>query len=765
MLHGIARLAIAAPRRVIAVAVLVMIGAAIFGIPVVKSLSAGGAVDPGSESSKAAALLSKKFDQGDTGLLIAVTSKGGALGPQATAVGADIAQRLQNSVHVGEVVSPWTVSRQVAPKFISKDGNTGLIVAAITGGENDSLIYARQLADELVHDRDGVTVRAGGDAAVAWQVNEQTQKDLLLMESLALPLSFLLLVWVFGGLVAAALPVAVGLFSIFGSMASLHVITLFANVSIFALNLTVALGMALAVDYTLLILSRFRDELAEGRTRDAALIRTMATAGRTVLFSAMTVALSMAALVLFPPFFLKSFAYAGVAVVAFTVTAAIVVTPAAIALLGDRLDSLDMRRLVLRILRRSQPKSEPKPKPVEEWFWYRWTRFVMRHAVPIGVAVIALLLLLGAPFRDVRWGFADDRVLPTSASARQVGDQLRNDFPGNATPDITVVLPDATDLSLADLDAYAAALSRVPGVSSASSPRGTFVDGRLQPGPPASASGLRDRSAFLTVTTTAPLYSAASATQLDRLHAVPTPARRPVQLAGSAQGNRDSVHAIASRLPWVLTIIAVITMVLMFMLTGSAVLPFQAVLTNTLSLTASFGALVWVFQEGHLGGLGTAATGKIGVELPVLLFCIAFGLSMDYEVFLISRIREYWRTSHRGWGANDTSVALGVAHTGRVITAAALIMTISFAALMAAQVSFMRLFGFGLTVAVLADATLVRMVLVPAFMHVLGRFNWWAPKPLARLHDRLGFRESAGRAWDTKKPVPAVDFATGDGPG
>ncbi len=202
------------------------------------------------------------------------------------------------------------------------------------------------------------------------------------------------------------------------------------------------------------------------------------------------------------------------------------------------------------LLRPAQVRAEPKP--VEEWFWYRWTKFVMRHAVPIGVAVIALLLLLGAPFRDVRWGFADDRVLPTSASARQVGDLLRNDFPGNATPDVTVVLPDATDLSLADLDAYAAALSRVPDVSSASSPRGTFVDGRLQPGPPSSPSGLRDRSAFLTVTTTAPLYSAASLTQLDRLHAVPTPAGRAVQLAGSAQGNRDSVQAIASRLPAVL---------------------------------------------------------------------------------------------------------------------------------------------------------------------------------------------------------------------
>ena len=212
------------------------------------------------------------------------------------------------------------------------------------------------------------------------------------------------------------------------------------------------------------------------------------------------------------------------------------------------------------------------------------------------------------------------------------------------------------------------------------------------------------------------------------------------------------MDAIASRLPVVLAIIAVITLVLVFLLTGSAVLPFEALLTNTLSLAAAFGAVVWVFQEGHLGGLGTAATGTIGVNLPVLLFCITFGLSMDYEVFLISRIREYWLASHRGWGANDKSIALGVAHTGRVITAAALIMAISFAALMAAQVSFMRLFGFGLTVAVLVDATLVRMLLVPAFMHMLGKANWWAPEWLARLHDRFGLSEGAVRGPDAATP-------------
>ena len=251
---------------------------------------------------------------------------------------------------------------------------------------------------------------------------------------------------------------------------------------------------------------------------------------------------------------------------------------------------------------------------------------------------------------------------------------------------------------------------------------------------------------FVTVSSTAPLYSAASADQLDELRAVPTPSGRAVQLTGAAQSNLDSMHAIASRLPVVLALIAVITLVLVFLLTNSVVLPIKAVLTNMLSLIAAFGAVVWVFQEGHLGGLGTASTGTLGVQLPVLLFCIAFGLSMDYELFLVSRIREYWLASHRGWGASDESVARGVAHTARVITAAALIMVISFAALMAAQVSVMRLFGFGLSVAVLVDATLVRMLLVPAFMHLLGRANWWAPKPLARLHDRFGLRDGTASA-------------------
>ena len=745
MLQRIALLAIAAPRRIIAIAALVLIGCGIFGIPVAKHLSAGGMKDPTSQSAQAAKLLVDKFGQGDMQLLISVTSDAGAQSPEAQAVAADIAAQLKASPYVADVTSAWTAPPPAAPALISKDGKTGLIVAGITGGESDAQKHAKALTGQLVHDRDGVTVRAGGEVMTYVQVNGQTEKDLLLMESIAVPLSFLVLVWVFGGLMAAALPLAVGGFAILGSMAVLRAITLVTDVSIFALNLTVALGLAMAVDYTLLIISRYRDELADGADRERALVRTMTTAGRTVLFSAMTVALSMVAMVLFPMYFLKSFAYAGIAVVALAAVAAIVVAPAAIVLLGDRLDSLDVRRLVRRILGRPDPVS----KPIEQNFWYRSTKFVERRAIPIALAIVALLLVLGAPFLGIKWGFPDDRVLPQSASTRQVGDDLRNNFAVDSAKNVVIVIPDTTGIGPAELDRYAAALSQVPDVSSVSAPGGTFVGGRPS-GPPAAATGFKDGSAYLTVGSTAPLFTDASEAQLDRLRAVSTPAGQPVQMTGIAQINRDSSEAVTSRLPLVLGVIAAITFVLLFLLTGSVILPLKALVLNVLSLTASFGALVWIFQDGHLGALGTTPTGTLVANMPVLMFCIAFGLSMDYEVFLVSRIREYWLRSGRTRADNDESVALGLARMGRVVTAAALVMSISFAALIAAQVSFMRMFGVGLTLAVLVDATLVRMLLVPAFMHVLGRWNWWAPKPLARLHERIGINESGD---DTVTPT------------
>ncbi|MCV7151649.1 MMPL family transporter [Mycolicibacterium pyrenivorans] len=734
MLQRIASMAIAAPGRVVAIAALVLVGAAVFGVPAADSLSSGGFQDPASQSARATRAMTDTFGKGDVELVFTVTDPQSATSAAAKAAGLQIVDRIDDDPNVVSVVSPWTSQPAGAAALTSVDGRTGLIVAELTGGEDAGPRNAQALVDDVdaavLPDHDAVTVLAGGSAMVYSQINSQTKRDVVLMEAIAIPLSFLVLLWVFKGLLAAALPVAIGALSIVGSMALLRLVAVWTDVSIFALNLTAALGLALAIDYTLLIVSRFRDEIAGGAARDRALITTMVTAGRTVMFSAMTVALSMAAMLLFPMYFLTSFAYAGVATVALCATAAIVVTPAVIVLLGPRLDALDVRR---RLRRR-----DTAPTPVRHKFWYRSTKFVTRRAVAVAVAGTAALLVLGVPFLGVSWGFPDDRVLPTSASAHQVGDMLRSQFADNSEAAVTVVVPDAAGLGAQDFRSYGLEASQLPDVSAVGTPAGTFVDGR-EVGPP-TASAVEGGSAYLTVGSTAPLFSAASGQQLDRLHQLGGPGGRAVEMTGIAQINRDSVQAITARLPAVLGIIAVITVVLLFLMTGSVVLPLKALVLNLLSLTAAFGALVWIFQDGHLGAFGTTPTGTLVANMPVLLFCIAFGLSMDYEVFLIARIREFWLAGGRI--DNDESVALGLAHTGRVVTAAALIMSISFAALIAAEVSFMRMFGLGLTLAVLIDATLVRMMLLPAYMHLMGRWNWWAPGPLTRLHQRIGLGET-----------------------
>ncbi|MGE0778429.1 MMPL family transporter [Mycolicibacterium sp.] len=696
-LARIAELALATPRRFLVLAALVAVAAGVFGVPVAKTLCACGFEDPTAESATASRLLTERFGRGDEQLLFVVSSPGGHRGAPARKVGRQLVADLERSPHVATVTSAWTAAPAEAANLVSTDGTAALVVAGITGADGTAQDHAAELADRLTvahHDRDGVTVRAGGTAMVNAQITEQSQRDLLLMESLAIPLSFLVLVWVFGGLLTAAVPIAVGVLSVLGALAVLRAVTTFTDVSVFALNLSAAMGLALAIDYTLLMISRYRDEIAAGAARDEAVVTMMTIAGRTVLFSASIVALSMAMMALFPMNFLRSFAYAGVATVGFAEAAALFVTPAAVALLGDRLGA-----------GRSGPG-----------FLYRWTRGVLRRALPVGLAVVAVMLALGAPFLGVKWGFPDDRVLPPSASAHQVGDVLRGDFIHDSATAVTAVVPDAVGVTPIELRRYAEDVARIPDVVAVS--------------PPAQADG----SAALTIYTAAPLYSQASHEQLDRLHAVPGPAGRTVLLTGTAQTNRDSVAAITARLPLVLGLIAAVMFGLLFLLTGSVVIPLKALVLNMLSLTAAFGAMVWIFQDGHLGGLGTTTTGTLVANIPVLLFCIAFGLSMDYEVFLVSRIREFWLTT----GDNDESVALGIAHIGRVVTAAAAVMCISFAALIAAQVSFMRMFGLGLTLAVLADATLIRMALMPAFMHLMGAWNWWAPKWLRHLHSRYG---------------------------
>jgi RND superfamily putative drug exporter len=736
-------MAIAAPRRIIAISALILVAAAIFGLPVVKSLSAGGYQDPNAESARANQLLADKLQQGGMPLVVVVSAPDGVRNPRAQAAAAEIVDRLRQSPHVSSVTSAWTAPPSAVTELISRDGTSGLILASIRGGENEAPKDAAALMQEFPSDVDGVSIRAGGLSIAFDQMPKQVERDALTVELVAVPLSFVVLVWVFGGLAAAAVPIAAAAVAIAISLSVLRLITFGTDVTVFALNLTTATSLALGIDYTLLLISRYRDEIAVGKDSEAALIRTMNTAGRTVLFSATVVALSASTLVLFPSYFLKSFAYVGLGTVAVTAATAIVLTPTIIVLLGPRLNALDIRRLVPNRparFRREQP-------PAEQMFWYRWSKFVMRHALPLGLAVTVLLILLVAPFSGVTWGPGDDRALPTSASSRQVGDQLREDFPQNTASEVQVVISHLTGVTSQQIAEYSTRLSALSDVRAVSSPAGTFIDG-LNVGPPSAPTGAVDDSAFVTISSAAPPFSVRAETQLDLIRGVTAPGGGTVQITGLTQVNRDNVDAVTARLPLVLTVIGVVTFVLMFLLTGSVVLPIKTLVLNVLSLTAAFGAVVWIFQDGHLGAFGTTPTGTLDIAMPVMLFCMAFGLSMDYEVFLVARIREFWLASKstNPPGDNDESVALGVAHTGRIITAAALVMSISFAALMVSQVAPMRMLGLALALAVIVDATLVRMVLVPAFMHVLGRWNWWAPRPLAWLHDRIRFSESGDRA-------------------
>jgi RND superfamily putative drug exporter len=403
--------------------------------------------------------------------------------------------------------------------------------------------------------------------------------------------------------------------------------------------------------------------------------------------------------------------------------------------LGDRIDAFDIRPFARRMLRR------PPPQRLQDGFWYRTARFAIRRAAIVACVVTVLLVILGAPFAHVKWGFPDERMLPASASARELGDRLRTDFGYNPGTAMTVVVPDVSGADTAELGRFARDLSLTEHVSSVSAPTGTYVGGN-RVGPPSAPAGMANGGAYLTVNNTAPIVSDEVPSPLDWMHSIVGPGGQPYLIGGLAQVTEDNAVAISSRLPWVLLVMGAISFVLLFGLTGSLLLPIKAILLNMLSLTATFGALVWIFQDGALGALGTTATGSLVAQVPVLLFCVAFGLSMDYEVFLIARIREFWLSSGRQTAAdNDDAIAMGLAHTGRIVTAAALLMAISFSALMASQVSIMRMFGLGLTLAVVMDATLVRMLLVPAFMHLLGTRNWWAPHRLAEWHRRFGFSE------------------------
>ncbi|NKY47717.1 MMPL family transporter [Nocardia cerradoensis] len=750
MLTRIARLATRYPKRVLLAALALALICGGFGATVTAHLQAGGFTSDKAESTRAAQLVADQFNGAQPNLVLLVHADEGVESAAARAVGADIADRLGSRADTVGVRSYWTSPPQLAAALRSTDGKSALVMAYLTGGDDKAQRTAGEIASTLPVSTPGVTVQAGGIAAVYHDVNNQVTKDLAMAEGIAVPLTAIVLILVFGSVIAASLPLAVGIFAILCTLAILRSFTLFTDVSIYALNMTTALGLALAIDYSLFIVSRYREELSAGSSHEAAAVRAVQTAGRTVLFSALTVALALAVLSVFDMYFLKSFAYAGVAVVAAAAIASIVILPAALVLLGDRINSWNLRVAIRKLFGRPEPTSRPE----RESGWYRTVTWVMRRALPVSVAIIAVLLAVGAPFLGVKFGYPDDRVLPTGSTSRAVGDELRAEFPAvNSGTGTTIVLPGAPSEPQA-ISGYATALSKVEGVNAVLSSSGVYVSGARMGG---AAPGMaNDSGQYLTVTSTFDPYSAQAKDQLQALRDVPAPS--PALFGGAAAMNVDSLNALGQRLPLAIALIALATFVVLFLFTGSVVLPLKAVVINSLSLTAMFGMMVWIFQEGHFSGLlGFTPTGFLVPTMPILMFCLAFGMSMDYEVFLLSRIREAWLASDRTAADNDRSVAIGVARTGRIITAAALLMAIVLGAMITAKVSFMQMFGLGLTITVLADATVIRMLLVPALMRLMGRGNWWAPKPLARWHERFGLTEHPMSAdpQPTAEPAPA----------
>ncbi len=732
MLNRLARFVASHSRQVLLLALFIVLAAGAYGSSAVSHLSSGGFTDPSSPSTKADALLSQRFHQGDPNLVFLLQSPSGVRSAGARSVGTTLAVDLARQPDVKGVASYWTVPPAARAGFVSRDGLSGLVTAHVLGSDNVTPKRGAALAARYDGIREGVTVSAGGLTVANDQISKQISHDLSLAESVAIPLTLVALVFVFGSFVAALLPLAVGGVAIIGTLAVLRWLTLFVPVSVYALNLTTALGLGLAIDYSLFIVSRYREELANGKNVPDAVQVAVRSAGRTVLFSSVTVGLCMAAMLVFPFYFLRSFAYAGLAVVAIAALGAVVVLPALLSALGRRVNSWDVRPAVRRWLRlpvaRAQTGGAETGRPEtarDGGFWRRLALAVMRRPWAFGLAVVVVLLLLGTPFLSVRFGLPDDRVLPGSASAHQVGNVLRADFDQNSANALTVVLPDLGTTSPAQLSAYAAKLSTQNGAAGVASPEGTFVSGRrVEP----LSTPVVGRSTYLTIENNVNPYSSAGQDLVKSVRSVPAPGQALV--TGLAARNLDSLNALGGVLPLALGLIALSTLVVLFTFTRSLLIPVKALVLNVLSLSATFGAMVWIFQEGHLSGLlgGVGATGYLNASMPILMFCIAFGLSMDYEVFLLSRIKEEWDRSDRSVAANTVSVATGLERTGRIVTAAAALISIVFIAIATSQISFIKLFGVGMALAVLMDATLVRGILVPAFMRLAGRANWWTPR-------------------------------------
>ncbi|MDO3700635.1 MMPL family transporter [Micromonospora sp. C28SCA-DRY-2] len=691
---------------VLAAAVLLVAVGSTWGAGVFGQLTGGGFDDPASESSRAYERITDELGPQGADVVVlwssdSVTADQPAFRDPVTAT----VTRLRERPEVANVTT-WYDTQ--APALLATDRRATYALVQLRPADEDGKTAAYEALRPAI-ETPGVRTETGGNVPFLHEANRQTTEDITRAELLSMPVLLVLLVLIFGGLVAAATPLLIGGLAILGGFVAVRLVNLFTDVSIFAINIITLIGLGMAVDYALFVVSRFREELAAGRDTPTAIGRTMATAGRTVLVSGLTIALAMASLLIFPQSFLRSMGLGGMAAVLVAMLAALTVLPALLAVLGPRIDAW---RVPLPWRRGGRPAAGGGA-------WARIARSVMRRPVRYLVGVVLLLAVLAVPSLRMEFGGFDERVLPADAAPRVVSERIAAEFPGGTVAPIDVLVSGAPAEAVGP---FADRIAGLPGVRAVQ------------------VAANRGESTLLTVSYPGEPTGEVAQNLVRQLRDLPAPAGAEVLVGGRPGADRDLLDSLADRLPWMALLMAAATLLLLFLAFGSVVLPVKAVLMNLVSIGASFGVVVWIFQDGHLADLlGFTPTGFIEPSNPILMLAVLFGLATDYEVFLLSRVREEWDRT----GDNTASVAAGLQHTGRIITAAALLLIIVVAGFATGGMAYIKLIGIGMIVAIVVDATLVRALLVPATMRLLGRWNWWAPGPLGRFYRRYGIREGA----------------------
>ena len=718
MLTNLATFIHANGRRVLLVSVLAAAIAGAFGFGVAKHMSPYGADDPATQSVQATARFEAAAGRKIAPGIVAIVSTGDVRSGAAERRVEQVAGLLRAGPDVASAVSFYETHD---PAMVSRDGRLTYVLAYFKPRSDRQLEdAARRIEDQFAGQHD---IRLGGEQIANAQANTQVGHDLARAELLAFPFIFLLSLLFFRSLLAALLPPLLGGLAIVVTFFALRIVASFTDLSVFALNFVTGMGLGLAIDYSLFMVSRYREEAVTSGFGVLTLQRTLQSAGRTILFSSLTVAAALASLAIFPQRFLYSMGIAGAVVALVAATLALVVLPALLTVLGPRVNALAPSWL--------QRAADRDARPAHSGAWYRLSRFVMRRPGRVAAVSAALLIALGLPVIGIKFISVTAGVLPQSASARQVDDTLARQFPPNRTSPVEVVV--GAPYKSPQVKALSAQINRLPDVSA------------VAPAQPAGT-----HNSLLAVAPLQRPLSGPTKQLVRNIRAIQAPVY--VGVAGQTAAFLDLEHSLGAHLPAVLAVIIAATLIVLFLFTGSVVLPFKAVVMNALSLSAVLGILVLIFQEGRLQGLlGYTGQGALDATQPIFLAAVAFGLATDYGVFLLSRIKEA-----RDRGASDSeAVALGLERTGRIVTAAAVLFAVAIGAFATSKLVFIKELGLGAALAVLIDASIVRALLVPSLMELLGSWNWWAPGPLRRLHDRIGLRESGPRAGPTPDPSRA----------